>query len=177
MQTTLDSRLKETESGKVADKILRKCVHCGFCNAVCPTYQLSGNELEGPRGRIYIIKNALEGKQVSFASLSRLDHCLTCLSCESTCPSGVDYHQLLNIGREWIEKNNKRPLSQRIFRNILCRIIPNKPLLKILLSCARLLKPLLPSTLKSQVPTLKKTLRSEERRVGKECRSRWSPYH
>ncbi len=158
MQTSLDSRFKETEAGKEADKILRKCVHCGFCNAVCPTYQLSGNELEGPRGRIYIIKNALEGNQVSFASLSRLDHCLTCLSCESTCPSGVNYHQLLNIGREWIEKNNKRPLSQRIFRNLLCRIIPNKPLLKILLSCAKLLKPLLPSKLKAQVPTLKKTL-------------------
>ena len=116
MQTNLPIDLLNTETGKTADKILRACVHCGFCLSACPTYGILGDELDSPRGRIYLIKNALEGKAVTQKSLVHLDRCLTCRSCETTCPSGVEYGHLLDIGREYIEKKVSRPLHQRVMR-------------------------------------------------------------
>ena len=111
MQTQIDKQMLQTDAGKAADSILRSCVHCGFCTATCPTYQLLGDELDGPRGRIYLIKQALEGKQVSRKSQLHLDRCLSCRSCETTCPSGVKYTSLLEIGRHLIDQQVERPLS------------------------------------------------------------------
>ncbi len=114
MQTKLPKPLRESAIGKKADEILRSCVHCGFCLATCPTYQLLGNELDSPRGRIYLIKSALEDNQFSVDTLGHLDSCLTCRSCETTCPSGVKYSELLEIGRELAE--HSRPVWQRMAR-------------------------------------------------------------
>jgi len=114
MQTIISNELVKTHAGKRAEKILKTCVHCGFCLATCPTYQLLGNELDSPRGRIYLIKSAFEGNDFSDSSLRHLDRCLTCRSCETTCPSGVEYGHLLDIGRELIEP--KRPLWQKLYR-------------------------------------------------------------
>ena len=99
MQTNLADFIKDTPQGKEADAILRKCVHCGFCTATCPTYQLLGDELDGPRGRIYLIKQVLEGKPATEKTQLHLDRCLTCRNCETTCPSGVNYGRLIDIGR------------------------------------------------------------------------------
>jgi Fe-S oxidoreductase len=100
MQTNLADFIKDTPAGREADAILRSCVHCGFCTATCPTFQLLGDELDGPRGRIYLIKQMLEGQPVTETTQLHLDRCLSCRSCETTCPSGVRYHRLLEIGRE-----------------------------------------------------------------------------
>ncbi|MCH9742067.1 MAG: glycolate oxidase subunit GlcF [Proteobacteria bacterium] len=116
MQTQLLPEWLDKPEGQTADKILRACVHCGFCLSACPTYGLLRNELDSPRGRIYLIKSMLEGNEVSKDSLSHLDRCLTCRSCETTCPSGVDYGHLLDIGREAMEKQSPRPLWQRVIR-------------------------------------------------------------
>ena len=116
MQTQLSKKFLSSQQGKMADSILRSCVHCGFCLATCPTYQLLGNELDSPRGRIYLIKQVLEGEATSQESRLHLDRCLTCRSCESTCPSGVKYAQLLDIGREVIEQQVPRSFFERSFR-------------------------------------------------------------
>ena len=116
MQTNLPTDLLKTEKGKTADKILRSCVHCGFCLSACPTYGILGDELDSPRGRIYLIKSALEGKEVSKNSLAHLDRCLTCRACETACPSGVEYAHLLDIGREYIEEKSPRSLAMRLMR-------------------------------------------------------------
>ena len=110
MKTSITNVFLETHQGKEANRILRNCVHCGFCNATCPTYQLTGNELDGPRGRIYLIKQVLEGHQPGPLTQVHLDRCLTCRNCESTCPSGVDYGELLDIGRELVSRQNRRTL-------------------------------------------------------------------
>ncbi|MGH8180059.1 MAG: 4Fe-4S dicluster domain-containing protein, partial [Steroidobacteraceae bacterium] len=102
MQTRLSATFLDTAAGQEADAILRKCVHCGFCTATCPTYQLLGDELDGPRGRIYLIKEMLEGAQPSHSTQLHLDRCLTCRACETTCPSGVRYGRLLDIGRHHV---------------------------------------------------------------------------
>ena len=114
MQTKLAYKFKNSVQGKKAEGILRSCVHCGFCLASCPTYQLSGNELDSPRGRIYLIKSALEDNSISQNSIQYLDQCLTCRSCESTCPSGVEYSQLIDIGRELVEP--ERSWWQKVYR-------------------------------------------------------------
>ncbi len=116
MQTQLPKDLLATETGKTADKILRSCVHCGFCLSACPTYGLLGDELDSPRGRIYLIKSVLEGNEVSEDTLGHLDRCLTCRSCETTCPSGVEYGHLLDIGREVAEQKSPRNPLQRLIR-------------------------------------------------------------
>ncbi|MFT6732439.1 MAG: glycolate oxidase iron-sulfur subunit [Polaribacter sp.] len=116
MPTKLSEEVIFTNKGRKADKIIKSCVHCGFCLATCPTYQLTGNELDSPRGRIYLIRSALEGNQFDSASIQHLDKCLTCRACESTCPSGVKYGELADIGREFVEK--KRALWQKIFRHV-----------------------------------------------------------
>ena len=104
MQTNLAPFIKDTAQGREADAILRSCVHCGFCNATCPTYQLLGDELDGPRGRIYLLKQMLEGQSVTAKTQLHLDRCLTCLSCQTTCPSGVRYGRLAEIGRELLSR-------------------------------------------------------------------------
>ena len=124
MQTSLTQTLLHTRAGQEADEILRNCVHCGFCNATCPTYQLTGDELDGPRGRIYLIKQVLEGQQATRKTQLHLDRCLTCRACETTCPSGVDYHRLLDTGRELVEEAVKRSSSDRLMRYILRKILP-----------------------------------------------------
>src|SRR5579862_1421332 len=109
METHLASWLQDTPHGKEAESILRTCVHCGFCNATCPTYQILGDELDGPRGRIYLIKQMLEGGEVGRISQQHLDRCLTCLNCETTCPSGVEYGKLVHIGRALVDERVERP--------------------------------------------------------------------
>ena len=155
MQTQIDTQMLQTDAGKAADSILRSCVHCGFCTATCPTYQLLGDELDGPRGRIYLIKQALEGKQVSRKSQLHLDRCLSCRSCETTCPSGVKYTSLLEIGRHLIDQQVERPLSEKLMRQGMKSILPYPARVAPLLSVARTLKPLLPQSLQQKIPQKK----------------------
>ncbi|HEU0198421.1 MAG TPA: glycolate oxidase subunit GlcF [Nevskiaceae bacterium] len=119
MQTTLPKSFLDTHEGAEADRILRSCVHCGFCLATCPTYQLVGNELDSPRGRIYLMKQAFEGRELTATTQAHLDRCLTCRSCETTCPSGVEYGKLLDIGRGFVEARIKRPLGVRLKRRVI----------------------------------------------------------
>ncbi len=152
MQTNLADFIKNTREGEEADAILRKCVHCGFCTATCPTYQLLGDELDGPRGRIYLMKQVLEGKQVSAKTQSHLDRCLTCRNCESTCPSGVQYGRLIDIGRKIVEDRVPRPLPQRILRTALKEALPRKWLFTPAMKAGQLMRPLLPKALKNKIP-------------------------
>ena len=116
MQTALAPQYQATPDGEAAQAILRKCVHCGFCTATCPTYQLLGDELDGPRGRIYLIKQVLEGAKPTRATQQHLDRCLTCRNCETTCPSGVQYGQLVEIGRKVVDAQVARPVAERALR-------------------------------------------------------------
>jgi glycolate oxidase iron-sulfur subunit len=152
MQTNLADFIKNTPEGEEADAILRKCVHCGFCTATCPTYQLLGDELDGPRGRIYLMKQVLEGKQATFKTMTHLDRCLTCRNCESTCPSGVQYGRLVDIGRKIVEQQVSRPLSQRVARTMLKEALPRKWLFNPAMKAGQLVRPLLPRVLKNKVP-------------------------
>jgi len=152
MQTALPQDLLNTTSGQVADEILRNCVHCGFCNATCPTYQLTGDELDGPRGRIYQIKQVLEGKAPTERNRLHLDRCLTCRACETTCPSGVDYHLLLDTGREIIEERLPRKLPDRLLRRALRLVLPWPARFTPLLRMGQLLRPLLPVNLRQRIP-------------------------
>src|SRR5271154_3056126 len=119
METHLTQWLQATPGGMEAESILRKCVHCGFCNATCPTYQVLGDELDGPRGRIYLIKQMLEGGEVTQSTQLHLDRCLTCRNCETTCPSGVEYGRLLEIGRRLVDERVARPASRKALRWLL----------------------------------------------------------
>jgi glycolate oxidase iron-sulfur subunit len=152
MQTVLDERFRQTARGREADAVLRSCVHCGFCNATCPTYLLLSDELDGPRGRIYLIKQMLEGHAPSRKTLLHLDRCLTCRNCETTCPSGVHYGQLLDIGRELAEERVVRPRHQRLARWLIRSIVPYPARFAPLLHFGRLVRPLLPRALKHMVP-------------------------
>lgn len=152
MQTKIEKNFLHSEKGQLADKILRNCVHCGFCTATCPTYQILGDELDGPRGRIYQIKQMLEGSPVTRGTLTHLDRCLTCRACETTCPSGVEYGRLLEIGRSEIEKRVKRSLFQQTLRKILLFILPYSKRFAILLKLGQLFRPILPSVFKKQIP-------------------------
>ncbi|SEU05654.1 glycolate oxidase subunit GlcF [Pseudomonas graminis] len=152
MQTTLSEHAKSLPRGEEAESILRSCVHCGFCNATCPTYQLLGDELDGPRGRIYLIKQVLEGKEVTEKTQLHLDRCLSCRNCETTCPSGVDYHNLLDIGREVVDAAVPRPLGQRVLRDSLRAVVPNAGLFKSLTQLGNSFRPLLPGALKTKLP-------------------------
>lgn len=128
MQTRLPEKFLASIQGQRADEILRKCVHCGFCNATCPTYLLSGDELEGPRGRVYLIKEMLEGQQTSASTQQHLDSCLSCLNCQTTCPSGVDYAELIELGRTHCDQTSKRSLYDQ-FRRWLVRKVFTQPLI------------------------------------------------
>jgi len=152
METRLAAFIKDTPEGQEAESILRKCVHCGFCTATCPTYQLLGDELDGPRGRIYLIKQVLEGAAATAKTQLHLDRCLTCRSCETTCPSGVHYSRLLDIGREVVEKQVERRVDDTLRRTALRKVVPNPALFGPLLKLGQLTRPLLPAALRQKVP-------------------------
>lgn len=152
MQTQLSAEFADTDDGKQAAAILRKCVHCGFCNATCPTYQLLGDELDGPRGRIYLIKQMLEGAQVTRSTQQHLDRCLTCLNCQTTCPSGVEYGRLVDIGRKLVDERVERPAADRALRWSLREGLTSRwfaPALRL----GRALRPLLPRVIRNKIPT------------------------
>ncbi len=152
MQTQLADFIRGSAEGREADAILRKCVHCGFCTATCPTYQLLGDDLDSPRGRIYLVKRALEGGEVTAKSLLHLDRCLTCRACETTCPSGVRYARLADIGRSLLEQRVRRPWFERAVRQALAFVIPRTSVFSALLGVGRALRPILPASLKKKVP-------------------------
>ncbi len=152
MLVTIDETLKNTAEGLEAERILRSCVHCGFCTATCPTYRLLGDELDGPRGRIYLIKGLLEGKEASDKTQMHLDKCLTCLACETSCPSGVEYGHLLDIGRQQINKKVKRTLTGRSYRYLIRKILPYPLRVAFFLRLGRGFRFILPSKLRQMIP-------------------------
>ncbi|HET7765347.1 MAG TPA: glycolate oxidase subunit GlcF [Burkholderiales bacterium] len=152
MQTALADFIRDTPEGREADAILRKCVHCGFCTATCPTYLLLGDENDGPRGRIYLVKQALEGHAVTDRTRVHLDRCLTCRACETTCPSGVQYGRLLDIGRKLVEERVARPAGDGLKRRILAAIVPHRRVFGFLLLLGRLGRRFLPASLAEKVP-------------------------
>jgi len=153
MQTQLAPQFANTPEGIEAARILGKCVHCGFCTATCPTYQLLGDELDGPRGRIYLIKQIAEGQAPTEKTRLHLDRCLTCRNCESTCPSGVQYGNLVDIGRKWAEDNTPaRPLGQRLTRWALKTGLTNPAFFNRAMALGRLVRPLMPAGLKRKIP-------------------------
>ncbi len=157
MQTRISETFLQTPLGQEADQILRSCVHCGFCTATCPTYQLLGDELDGPRGRIYLIKQLLEGNRVSVKTQTHLDRCLTCRACETTCPSGVQYGRLVDIGRELVEERVARPLLESLKRWLLRKIFPYPSRVAPLLKVGQLMRPLLPASIGRKIPLLQPT--------------------
>jgi len=152
VETKLADFIKDTPAGKTAEAILRKCVHCGFCTATCPTYQLHGDELDGPRGRIYLIKQVLEGRQATVRTQTHLDRCLTCRSCETTCPSGVQYGHLVDIGRAVVEKQVGRTLAMKFKRAAVRRAVAAPRIFDPLLKLGQLAAPLLPQALRARIP-------------------------
>jgi glycolate oxidase iron-sulfur subunit len=155
MEITLAKSLHGSARAEEAARIVRSCVHCGFCNATCPTYQLLGDELDGPRGRIYQMKRALEGEPVSERTQLHLDRCLGCRACETVCPSGVEYGRLLDLGRELMQERVPRTLPARTLRGLLRRVLTDQRLFAPLLRVGRLLRPLLPSALRRRIPVAK----------------------
>jgi len=152
MKTNISNDFLQTAEGIEANRILRSCVHCGFCNATCPTYQLLGDELDGPRGRIYLIKQTLEGKAPSRQTQLHLDRCLTCRNCETTCPSGVNYSQLLNIGRAVVNKKVPRSLPQRLLGFSLRKLFLSRSIFPLLLKTGQACRPVLPARLRRSIP-------------------------
>ena len=156
MQTQLAPQFANTPEGIEAAHILEKCVHCGFCTATCPTYQILGDELDGPRGRIYLIKQIAEGAIPTEKTRTHLDRCLTCRNCESTCPSGVQYGNLIDIGRKWAEDNTPtRPLAERITRWALKEGLTTPALFNSAMAFGRLVRPLMPAGMKRKIPQVK----------------------
>ena len=165
MQTKLTELIQATREGQQADSILRRCVHCGFCNATCPTYQLLGDELDGPRGRIYLIKQVLEGQPATQKTLLHLDRCLTCRNCETTCPSGVEYGKLVEIGRHIVEQQVGRPWQATLQRKVLTTVLPRKWIFTPLLRTGQALRPLLPAKLAAKVPPFQSASRWPARQL------------
>ncbi|MBU1444276.1 MAG: glycolate oxidase subunit GlcF [Gammaproteobacteria bacterium] len=151
MQTELAAEFKDTIEGREAEAILRKCVHCGFCTATCPTYQLLGDELDGPRGRIYLIKQVLEGHTPTRATQLHLDRCLTCRNCETTCPSGVQYGHLVDIGRKIVDDKVPRPVAEKALRWTLKEGLPS-PVFGPAMKLGQAVRGLLPAALRTKVP-------------------------
>ena len=158
MKTNITSELIQTPAGIEANKILRSCVHCGFCNATCPTYQITGDELDGPRGRIYLIKQMLEGELPGKQTQLHLDRCLTCRNCESTCPSGVQYSHLLNIGRSVINEKVPRSLAQKTLHTTLRKTFLSPFIFSSLIKTGQLFRPLLPTAIKRSIPEKQKKI-------------------
>lgn len=152
METHLADFIKDTPRGLEADSILRACVHCGFCTATCPTYQLLGDELDGPRGRIYQIKEVLEGETATVTTQLHLDRCLTCRNCETTCPSGVRYGRLLDIGRAVVDEQVGRSVGARLTRWVLRKMMTTPGVFHRALALGRLVRPVLPPLLKTKIP-------------------------
>ena len=152
MQTNLADWIKDTPQGQEAEGILRMCVHCGFCTATCPTYQLLGDELDGPRGRIYLIKQMLEGNAVTAKTQLHLDRCLTCRSCETTCPSGVKYGRLVDIGREIVDRKVGRPFVERTRRQLMHWGLTHNGVFAATVATARALRGVLPAGLRRAIP-------------------------
>ncbi|SPE26546.1 glycolate oxidase iron-sulfur subunit [Burkholderiales bacterium] len=163
MQTTLSAEFRDTREGAQAEAILRKCVHCGFCLATCPTYQLLGDELDSPRGRIYLIKQVLEGHAPTRATQQHLDRCLTCRNCETTCPSGVDYGALIDIGRRIVEQRVERPPVQQAVRWLLKEGLTSAALGPAL-GLGNALRSLLPRALQDKMPRSRAAAGGEEAR-------------
>ena len=168
MRTALADFIRDTPEGREAQAILRTCVHCGFCLPACPTYQLLGDELDSPRGRIYLMKQLLEGAPVTARTQLHLDRCLTCRACETACPSGVQYGRLLDIGRAVTEERVTRSRASRLKRYLLRKIVPHTRRVRALLSVARIARPLLPRQLAAPV--------SAARAAGS-CRTPWPTTH
>jgi len=152
METHLASWIKSTPDGELAEAILRRCVHCGFCTATCPTYQLLGDERDGPRGRIYLIKQVLEGETATRATQTHLDRCLTCRNCETTCPSGVEYGHLLDVGRKIVEQQVSRPLGQQVLRTALRESLTRSWIFHPAMRIGQRLRSALPAGLRAKVP-------------------------
>ena len=155
MQTQLAPEYRARPDGLEAEAIVRKCVHCGFCTATCPTYQLLGDELDGPRGRIYLIKQVLEGQAPTRKTQMHLDRCLTCRNCESTCPSGVQYGHLIDIGRKLVDEKVPRPLGEKALRWALKEGLPS-PLFSPAMKVGQAVRGLLPKSLQAKVPAPQK---------------------
>src|SRR5476651_1491668 len=151
METKLHAGIRNSPMGERAESIFRSCVHCGFCNATCPTYQLLGDELDGPRGRIYQIKQVLEGTPATRTTQLHLDRCLTCRNCESTCPSAVQYGRLLDIGRQVVDAQVPRPLSERAARALLRFALTSRRMFGAALRFARAFRAVLPARLSSKL--------------------------
>lgn len=151
MQTQLAPQHQSTPEGAKAQEVLRQCVHCGFCNATCPTYRLTGNELDGPRGRIYLMKQVFEGQTPTRTTQEHLDHCIGCRHCESTCPSGVQYHELLAVGQPVVDAQVARPWRERVLRWGLIKLMPS-PWFTPALKLGQTLRPMLPAALRDFVP-------------------------
>jgi len=162
MQTNLAKRFQNKSSTPVIESILRKCVHCGFCNATCPTYQLRGDELDGPRGRIYQMKQFFEGAEPNPAIRLHLDRCLTCRSCETTCPSGVEYSRLLEHGREALDAELPRPPLDRFMRWAIARFFNSGALFDMAMGCARLIAPVLPASVRASIPPIQTVIEKPE---------------
>jgi glycolate oxidase iron-sulfur subunit len=152
MRTRIASPLAETAAGAIAGEVLRACVHCGMCNATCPTYHLTGDELDGPRGRIYLMKQALEGEPVGRLTQTHLDRCLSCRACETTCPSGVQYHRLLDVGREVVDRQTRRPLGERLWRAAIRWLCIEPWRLAGVIAVGRPFRALLPASLRGKLP-------------------------
>ncbi len=161
MQTQLIARLKSEADKQEAEAVLRSCVHCGFCNATCPTYQIEGNELDGPRGRIYLIKQMLEGQEVTEKTRRHLDRCLSCRACETTCPSGVNYHRLLDLAREYMAVHAPRSMWQRGKRKLLARALLHRGLFRLLFVVAVRVRSVLPRRVRQYVPPRREHLAAD----------------
>jgi glycolate oxidase iron-sulfur subunit len=166
MQTHLSAEFKDREDAQEAAAIMRKCVHCGFCNATCPTYQLLGDELDGPRGRIYLIKQMLEGSEVTRSTQQHLDRCLTCLNCQTTCPSGVEYGHLVEIGRRLVDERVERPPLEKAMRWSLKEGLTSR-LFAPALRLGRALRPILPRILQDKIPLRVATAAARPPRVAR----------
>ena len=171
MQTTFSSEQLKNKNNKSTEEIVRKCVHCGMCNATCPTYQILGDELDGPRGRIYLIKDMLENNKPGNEKIAKhLDRCLSCYGCMTSCPSGVNYMHLIDHGRNHLEKTFKRPIIQRILRSFLSITLPNPKIFKTLSLLVNIVRPLsfiFPEFIKNSIKLMpakipKKTLKTQK---------------
>jgi len=152
MQTNIAKEFKGQPEVAVAEEILRKCVHCGFCLATCPTYNILGDELDSPRGRIYQIKQVLEGTVADAGTQLHLDRCLTCRNCETTCPSGVEYGRLLDIGRQVVEQRVERSFKERLLRTLIQQVLPYPSRIGPLVKIGQWMKPVLPAKLAASIP-------------------------